>query len=122
MLNRITLLTHNIDEAIKFYTKSFGFKVRNDEQVSTTKRFVVLSSGHSAFNLVTPKPGDEDLVGHQSGQRVFGFINSVDLNRDLERFQVNQVQIIDGPRIESFGRCLLVKDLSGNIWEFVERP
>ncbi|MGB2332719.1 MAG: VOC family protein, partial [Litorivicinaceae bacterium] len=74
-----------------------------------------------SFNLVLAKPGDEDLIGRQAGRRVFIFIDTVDLDADLARFRKHDVQITDGPRTESFGRCVLVTDLVGNSWEFVER-
>jgi predicted enzyme related to lactoylglutathione lyase len=52
---------------------------------------------------------------------VFIFLDTEDLDSDLQRFKQQGITIYDGPRTEPFGRCLLVKDLAGNLWEFVER-
>jgi len=121
--NRITLLVDDLDHAITFYTDAFGLTLVEDTQVSQSKRIVRVASSTEgvSLNLATPKPGDEALVGRQAGQRVFVFIDTENLETDLIRFAEKQVEIVDGPRTESFGRCVLVKDLVGNTWEFVER-
>ena len=121
--NRITLLVDDLDSAIRFYTNAFGLTLIEDSQISESKRIVRIATSdqEATFNLATPKKGDEDLVGRQAGQRVLVFIDTDNLETDLVRFADNHVDIIDGPRTELFGRCVLVKDLVGNTWEFVER-
>jgi catechol 2,3-dioxygenase-like lactoylglutathione lyase family enzyme len=121
--NRITLLVDDLDSAIRFYTNAFGLTLIEDSQISESKRIVRIATSDQevTFNLATPKKGDEDLVGRQAGQRVLVFIDTDNLETDLVRFADNHVDIIDGPRAELFGRCVLVKDLVGNTWEFVER-
>ena len=121
--NRITLLVNDLDRAITFYTDAFGLTLVEDTPISESKRIVRVASSTDdvSLNLATPKSGDEALVGRQAGQRVFVFIDTENLETDLTRFAEKQVEIVDGPRTESFGRCVLVKDLVGNTWEFVER-
>ena len=121
--NRITLLVDDLDRAITFYTDTFGLTLVEDTQISESKRIVRVASSTEgvSLNLATPKSGDEALVGRQAGQRVFVFIDTENLKTDLIRFAEKQVEIVDGPRTESFGSCVLVKDLVGNTWEFVER-
>jgi len=122
-INRITLLVEDLDQAIQFYTNAFGLSLIEDSQISESKRIVRIATSDEdvTLNLATPKSGDEDLVGRQAGQRVLVFVDTNNLETDLARFTDNRVDIIDGPRTESFGRCVLVKDLVGNTWEFVER-
>ena len=121
--NRITILVEDLDRAIEFYANAFGLILIEDNQISENKRIVRIATSDNdvSFNLATPKQGDEDLVGRQAGQRVLIFIDSDNLDADLARFADNHVEMIDGPRTESFGRCVLVKDHVGNTWEFVER-
>lgn len=121
--NRVTLLVDNLDRAITFYTDAFGLTLVEDTHISESKRIVRVASSTEgvSLNLATPKSGDEALVGQQAGQRVFVFIDTKNLDTDLTRFAEKQVEIVDGPRTASFGRCVLVKDLVGNTWEFVER-
>ena len=122
-LNRITLLVDDVDRASGFYQEAFGFDLVEDAQVSATKRVVRVAPKGSlvSFNLAEPKAGDEALIGHQAGQRVLAFLDTDNLEADLARFAEHAVVIIDGPREEAFGRCVLVNDLVGNTWEFVER-
>ena len=121
--SRITLLVLEIEPAILFYTHGFGLELIEDTQISETKRIIRLGCTASdvSFNITTPKQGDEDLVGRQAGQRVFIFLDTENLDQDLQRFKRYQITIHEGPRTEPFGRCLLVKDIAGNLWEFVER-
>ena len=122
-LNRITLLVTDIDAAIYFFTTVFGLSLVNDFKASTLKRIVLISTSSEdvAFNLATPKKGDESLVGRQAGQRVLVFMDTTNFDADLERFKRHEVEVVDGPREEKFGRCVLVKDLVGNVWEFIEQ-
>ena len=122
-MNRITLLVDDLDSAITFYTDVFGLTLVEDTQISESKRIVRVASSTEgvSLNLTKPKSGDEALVGQQAGQRVFVFIDTENLETDLTRFAEKQVEIVDGPRTESFGHCVLVRDLVGNTWEFVER-
>ena len=122
-INKITILVHDVDAAIRFYRDALGLKLIEDSLMSGSKRIVRLATSDSgtAFNITNPKQGDEPLVGRQAGGRVFVFIDTFDLDRDIQRFQQNRVAIFDGPRTEDFGRCLIIKDLEGNKWEFVER-
>lgn len=122
-INRLTILVTDQDAARNFYVSAFGWDCVEDHQVAPDKRIVRVAPKGSAvsLNLATPKPGDASIVGHQAGQRVLAFIDTEDLDADLARFQQQGVTIVDGPRDEPFGRCILVKDLVGNVWEFVER-
>ena len=122
-INKITILVRDVDAAIRFYRDALGLKLIEDSLMSGSKRIVRLATSDSgtSFNITNPKQGDESLVGRQAGDRVFVFMDTSDLDRDIQRFQLNQVAIFDGPRTEDFGRCLIIKDLEGNKWEFVER-
>ena len=122
-INKITILVRDVDAAIRFYRDALGLKLIEDSLMSGSKRIVRLATSDSgtAFNITNPKQGDESLVGRQAGDRVFVFMDTSDLDLDIQRFQLNQVTIFDGPRTEDFGRCLIIKDLEGNKWELVER-
>ena len=122
-VSKITILVHNIDAAILFYRDALGLKLIEDSLLPGSKRIVhlAMSNSSTAFNISNPKQGDEGLVGRQAGDRVFVFVDTLDLDRDIQRFRHNRVAIFNGPRTEDFGRCLIIKDLEGNKWEFVER-
>ena len=121
-INKVTILVRDIDAAILFYRDAIGLRLMEDS-LARSKRIVRLATSDSstAFNIANPKPGDDSLVGRQAGDRVFIFVDTSDLDLDIQRFKRNRVAIFDGPRTEDFGRCLIIKDLEGNKWEFVER-
>ena len=122
-INKVTILVRDIDAAILFYCDALGLKLIEDSLMAESKRIVRLATSDSstAFNIANPKRGDDSLVGRQAGDRVFIFMDTSDLDLDIQRFKRNRVAILDGPRTENFGRCLIIKDLEGNKWEFVER-
>ena len=122
-INKVTILVRDIDAAILFYCDALGLKLIEDSLMAESKRIVRLATSDSstAFNIANPKRGDDSLVGRQAGDRVFIFMDTSDLDLDIQRFKRNRVAIFDGPRTEDFGRCLIIKDLEGNKWEFVER-
>lgn len=122
-LNRLTVLVTDLDAASAFFQQAFGWQLIEDQHVSASKRILRVAPprAETSLNLALPKPGDESLVGRQAGQRVLGFIDTDDLDADLARFAAHGVQIVDGPRVEPFGRCVLVLDLEGNTWEYVQR-
>ncbi len=122
-INKVTILVRDIDAAILFYCDALGLKLIEDSLMAESKRIVRLATSDSstAFNIANPKRGDDSLVGRQAGDRVFIFMDTSDLDLDIQRFKQNRVAIFDGPRTEDFGRCLIIKDLEGNKWEFVER-
>ena len=122
-INKVTILVHDIDAAILFYCDALGLKLIEDSLMAGSKRIVRLATSDSstAFNIANPKRGDDSLVGRQAGDRVFIFMDTSDLDLDIQRVKRNRVAIFDGPRTEDFGRCLVIKDLEGNKWEFVER-
>ena len=114
--NRITILVRMLT-SLSFYENAFGLKVIEDKQISESKRLAQIGTGNDdiSFNLALAEQ-NENLIGRQAGRRVFIFIDTVDLDADLARFRKHDVQITDGPRTESFGRCVLVTDLVGNSW------
>ena len=122
-INKVTILVRDIDAAILFYRDAIGLRLIEDSLMAGSKRIVRLATSDSstAFNIANPKRGDDSLVGRQAGDRVFIFVDTSDLDLDIQRFKRNRVAIFDGPRTEDFGRCLIIKDLEGNKWEFVER-
>ena len=115
-INKVTILVRDIDAAILFYCDALGLKLIEDSLMAESKRIVRLATSDSstAFNIANPKRGDDSLVGRQAGDRVFIFMDTSDLDLDIQRFKRNRVAIFDGPRTEDFGRCLIIKDLEGN--------
>ena len=122
--NRITILVRILTKFPSFYENAFGLKVIEDKQISESKRLAQIGTGNDdiSFNLALAKTRRRG--SHWSPSRskgIYLYRHSRSRRGPSNRFRKHDVQITDGPRTESFGRCVLVTDLVGNSWEFVER-
>ncbi len=126
-LGQITLVIHDYDEAIDYYTKILGFQLIEDTALTPAKRWVVIQPGNSngqGCNLLLAKASNESQmasVGNQTGGRVFLFLYTSDLEQFYSKLVTHSVEIIKGPRDESYGKVLVFKDLYGNLWDVIQR-
>ena len=133
-INTISLLVHDYDEAIAFYTEKLGFQILEDTALpDSDKRWVVVSSdrmptsqqttGQVGANLLLAKASDEHqakAVGNQAGGRVFLFLNSDDFWRDHALMTDAGVIFNEEPRVEAYGTVAVFQDLYGNLWDLIQ--
>ena len=122
----VTVVVRDYDEAIAFWVDGLGFELVEDTPLSSDKRWVVVAprgGGHGSGLLLARAANDAQRarVGDQTGGRVAFFLDTEDLGRDLERLQGRGVRVVDGPRVEEYGRVVVFEDLYGNLWDLVER-
>lgn len=81
-ISLISLLVDDYDEAISFYVQKLGFVLLEDTLLSESKRWVrVAPRGATECALLLAKASTEDQrasIGHQTGGRVFLFLNTDD--------------------------------------------
>ena len=120
----ITLLVKNYDEAINFYVDRLNFDLIEDTKLSPTKRWVRVSpkGTEGACLLLAQATSQEqvDQIGNQSGGRVFLFLSTDDIQRDLVNLNKNDIQIISPLREEPYGKVLVFADLYGNKWDLIQ--
>jgi catechol 2,3-dioxygenase-like lactoylglutathione lyase family enzyme len=121
----ISLVVRDYDEAIDFYTKAMRFELIEDTPRSPTKRWVVVSpgTGNSARLLLAKaaSPEQEAAIGHQTGGRVFLFLNTDRFDEDIAHLRKHGVRFAeDAPRHEAYGRVIVFHDLYGNKWDLIE--
>ena len=63
----------------------------------------------------------EEIIGEQAGGRVFLFLETYDFEGDIALMERAGVDIIDGPRVESYGKVAVFRDPFGNKWDLIER-
>ncbi|WP_296698402.1 VOC family protein [Algoriphagus sp.] len=122
-LGQISILVNDYDEAIAFYSKTLGFELLEDTQLSETKRWVRVSPPGSTCHLLLAKAANdtqESQVGFQSGGRVFLFLYTDDFWRDYNIYTERGVEFIREPSEEEFGTVSVFKDLYGNLWDLIE--
>lgn len=137
MINTISLLVHDYDEAIDFYREKLGFQLLEDTALANSdKRWVVISpcrldrtanneqaSGRSGADLLLARATSEQqakAVGNQAGGRVFLFLNTDDFWRDHASMTHAGVIFNEAPREEVYGIVAVFQDLYGNLWDLIQ--
>ena len=120
----VTLLVHDYDEAIRFFTDSLHFTVVEDTLLGSGKRWVVVapsdSQGASLLLAKAATPEQSAQVGNQSGGRVFLFLYTTDFWNDYRAMLLRGVRFAEEPREEAYGRVVVFTDLYGNKWDLVQ--
>ncbi len=119
----IALVVDDYDRAIKYYTQILGFELVEDTVLTDVKRWVVVSPVGSACRLLLAKAADEEQatrIGNQTGGRVFLFLHTDDIDRDLQNLKDKNVKIVRGPVVETYGTVTVFEDLYGNLWDLIQ--
>lgn len=123
-IQTITLLVHDYDEAIDFFTKALRFTLVEDTPLGKGKRWVIVaplgSSGASLLLARADTPEQESHVGNQTGGRVLLFLHTNDFWNDYHYMKACEVCFLEEPREEPYGTVVVFKDLYGNKWDMVQ--
>lgn len=120
----ITLVVHDYDEAIEFYTTKLDFDLIGDTTLTDGKRWVLIRpKGGRGCSILLAKATNEvqiKSVGNQAGGRVFLFLYTDDFSRDYQKMQSKGVKFVRAPVKESYGTVAVFEDLYGNLWDLIE--
>jgi catechol 2,3-dioxygenase-like lactoylglutathione lyase family enzyme len=120
----IALVVKDYDEAIEFYREKLGFTLVEDTVLSETKRWVLIrppGSGECSLLLArAAKPEQEQVVGNQTGGRVFLFLFTDHFERDYEAMLRKGIHFVRPPAKEEYGTVAVFEDLYGNLWDLIE--
>ncbi len=122
-LAAVSLLVHDYDGAIAFFTQALRFTLIEDTPLGAGKRWVVVSPGSRGTNLLLARASDDvqrAAVGHQAGGRVFLFLHTTDFDADVAHMQAHGVRFAEAPRDEVYGRVVVFFDLCGNKWDLIQ--
>ena len=123
----VSILVHDYDEAIAWYTDCLGFELIEDIALTPGKRWVrVAPANNSGASLLLARASgakQQAHVGNQTGGRVFLFLHTDDFWRDYNDMNSRGVKFAEAPREETYGTVVVFEDLYGNRWDLVEhRP
>jgi len=120
----VSLLVHDYDEAIKFFTEKLNFQLVEDTDLGDGKRWVLVApSGSIESCLLLAKASSsnqKDFVGNQTGGRVFLFLHTDNFWRDYEKMISSGIIFKEKPRTESYGTVAVFEDLYGNKWDLLQ--
>lgn len=124
MIALVSVLVHNYDEAIAFYTRALRFELIEDTPLGNGKRWVVVGPPDScgtALLLAQAATAEQSArVGDQTGGRVFLFLHTSDFWADYRHMQALGVRFTEQPREEPYGLVVVFQDLYGNKWDLVQ--
>ncbi|PSU21258.1 glyoxalase [Photobacterium phosphoreum] len=123
-IGNVALVVENYDDAIEFYTKKLQFTVIEDTDLGGGKRWVQVSPPNSnGTNLLLAQASTQEqsnVIGNQTGGRVFLFLQTNNFWRDYDLMISNDVVFNEKPRIEEYGTVVVFQDLYGNKWDLLQ--
>jgi len=121
-LRMTALVVPDYDEAIAFFRDALGFRLHQDTDLGSGKRWVVMSGLTGAKLLLARAANDEQskAIGNQTGGRVGWFLETDDFAADHGRMAAYGVDFTDGPREEAYGTVAVFTDPWGNRWDLIE--
>jgi catechol 2,3-dioxygenase-like lactoylglutathione lyase family enzyme len=120
-----SLLVHDQDVAIDFFTRALRFELLEDTRLSPSKRWVVVAPSKEGGALLLALPStaaQAALVGQQGAGRVWLFLHTDNFDQDMAHMQKHGVEFVETPRDEAYGRVVVFLDLVGNRWDLVQTP
>ena len=122
-LGMITIVVDDYDVAKNYYLNKLGFKLIEDSQIDSEKRWVVVSPGEFGANILLAKAGtrrQQKAIGKSAGGRVGFFLFTNNFEKTYKTFKQNRVKFLEDPREESYGRVVVFCDKYGNKWDLIE--
>ncbi len=121
---QFAILVKDYDEALAFYTERLGFERLEDTDLGDGKRWVrVRPPGSSGAGILLARAATAEQsasVGHQTGGRVFVFIETDDFWRDHTALVARGVVFTRPPTEESYGTVAVFQDLYGNLFDLIQ--
>ncbi len=125
-LAMIALVVRDYDEALGFFVGKLGFTVLEDKPVpEQNKRWVVIAppgrdGGAQLLLARAATPEQERFIGDQTGGRVFLFLHTDDIARDVAAMRAKGITFVREPTAAPYGTAAVFEDLYGNKWDLVQ--
>jgi catechol 2,3-dioxygenase-like lactoylglutathione lyase family enzyme len=113
----ITLLVHDQDAALDFYTRKVGFRVMEDKSFGETRWITIALPGQAETRVALELAvGAEDkaIVGKQTGSAALLALDTSDCIADYQRMKEVGVKFSGEPQSGPWGTGVSFDDLYGN--------
>jgi len=124
-ITQFAVSVRDYNEALAFYTDKLGFEKLEDTDLGGGKRWVrVRPPGSTGPGILLARAVTEKQlasVGHQTGGRVFVFLETDDFWRDHDALVARGVVFVRPPSEEPYGTVAVFEDLYGNLFDLVGR-
>ncbi len=126
LLDKITIVVDDYDQAIGFFTEVLGFELAEDSPSLTNdgrpKRWVVVRPPGGGTGILLARADGERqaaAVGNQVAGRVGFLLRVDDFDAACERMNAAGVEFLTAPRTEPYGRVAVFLDIAGNRWDLL---
>lgn len=121
----VSLVVRDYGAALAFFVGKLGFVLIEDTYIpEQDKRWVVVAPpGDGETRLLLARASTDEQrarVGAQTGGRVFLFLYTDDLKRDVARYKAAGVTFVREPREQPYGTVAVFEDLYGNLWDLLQ--
>jgi predicted enzyme related to lactoylglutathione lyase len=127
-VTHVTVLVTDTDEAIEWYTDSFGFELRADDTVAPGMRWVTVAPEGSDVEVVLQEPTDEAFGSERAaalrdrvGQGTTTVLGVADCAGTVETLRDRGVEVTGEPEEMPWGVSAVVTDCYGNPYNLLER-
>ena len=122
-LAMVTLVVPEMDDAIDHYTNDWGFRLAVDSMHESGHRWVEIDTGGLAKLRLAQARNEAQraAIGNQSGGNVSFFLNIAEFHQTIARWSETDIEILEPPRDESYGRVIVVQDRFGNRWDVFDK-
>jgi len=119
-LSHFSLLVHNQDEALAFYTEKLGFVVTEGHKAPDNSWYwlTIAPTKDSTVSLSLLLPQTEEdraLIGKQSGTIPLFVLLVDDCHKTAAEFAAKGIEFTKQPTSEFWGIDAVIKDLYGNL-------
>ena len=122
-VGRLTVLVHDQDEALRFYTGPLGFRVIADVELAGGFRALHVGPPGSDTGIwLMPATGEEqrERVGRQTAGEPIGVLYTADCRGAVDQLRANGVRIVTDLVETGDSRFAHLLDLYGNEFVLVE--
>lgn len=119
-ISHLSLIVHNQDEALAFYTEKLGFVITESHKAEDGTYFWLTiaptkDSSISLSLLLPQEESDKSLIGKQSGSIPLFVLLTDDCHKTAAKFASKGVTFIKQPTPEFWGIDAVFKDIYGNL-------
>ncbi|MBC7829493.1 MAG: VOC family protein [Chitinophagaceae bacterium] len=119
----ISILVHDYDQGLKYYTDVLGFEKKTDIKFGNERWITIAAPGEKGIEFVLVRAKDKEdsaIVGNQAGARTFAVLNTNDCKKVFADYKLKGIKVLTEPRETPWGVQAQFYDLYGNRFVLLE--
>jgi predicted enzyme related to lactoylglutathione lyase len=116
-LSHVTVLVHDQDEALRFYTEKLGFEKGDDRTMGDFRWLTVVPPGREV-SIVLQRATDDRSA--QVGQGTTWVLQVDDVHETFAELTARGVKFRGAPKLKPWGTEVVLEDIYGNAFDLVQ--